>query len=84
MAVLQQLVSPLSSELSASLRACGQVRLTVRYENGAVQEHTRTFVTPMADPTRLLSALEQLLGQLSWPAPATGLSITLEQIRVAV
>ena len=83
-AAIKHLVTPLADELSASLRACGQARHTVRYEDGTAQERTRAFFPPLADRARPLSALEQLLGQLSWPAPAIGLHVALEQIQEAV
>ena len=76
-AALQRLVAPLLADLQAGLRACGQVRLTVRFDDGSLQERERTFLQPTADGARVSEALLQLLDRLTWPAAAVGLAVTL-------
>jgi protein ImuB len=81
---LERLVAPLLAELHDNLQACGQVRLTVRFDNGEVQEQARTFLLPVAEKDQVVRALAGLLDQLRWRAPASGLSTTLAQIQEAV
>jgi hypothetical protein len=84
LATCERLVRPLLDKLRESLRACSQVRLTVHYEDGSVQERTRTFIAATSSPARVASALEQFLNDLAWPAPASELRVTLGQIQEAV
>jgi protein ImuB len=94
LAILRRLVSPLLAELRGNLQACGQVRLTVRFENAFVSERAcsrarvleraRSFLFPLSDEGRVLRALEQLLDGMEWPAAATGLAVSLAQIQDAV
>jgi nucleotidyltransferase/DNA polymerase involved in DNA repair len=84
LAALQRLVSPLLGDLREDMRACGQLGLAVQYDNGHTEERTRTFVLPTADEPTIVRALEQLVTKMSWPAPATALRVTLEQIQEVV
>jgi len=55
------------------LQACGQIRLTVRFDDGLAREKERTFSPPAANEGRILQALEGLLegmGEGQIPAPA--------------
>ncbi len=83
-AALRHLVSPLLADLRENFQACGQVRLTVRFDDRSSQEGTRTFLLPVSEEDRVVRALEQLLDRLRWPAGAAGLDIALEQIQDAV
>jgi hypothetical protein len=83
-AVLGRAVVPLLKDLQANLRACGQLRLALEYENGETEEQVRVLLYPTAQEAAILGVLEQLAGKMSWPAPATALSIALEQIQDAV
>jgi nucleotidyltransferase/DNA polymerase involved in DNA repair len=78
---LRSAVSSLLSELWETLRACGHLCLTLRYDDGSAETCTRTLIFPTADETTIVRALDQLLEKMSWPAPATGLSVVLEQIQ---
>jgi len=83
-AALQHTVSPLLAELRERLQACGQVRLTVEFDDGSVQECKRTFLLPVADEGRVVGTLGQLLDGLRWTLPATGLTVALEQVQDVV
>ena len=83
-ATLERLVTPLLAELQANLQACGQVRLTVHFDDGSQQEQARTFLLPVAQQERVLHALEGLVDDMRWPAGATSLSVRLEQIQETV
>jgi nucleotidyltransferase/DNA polymerase involved in DNA repair len=83
-ATLEQLVSPALSELQAQLKACGQVCLTVGFDDGSSQEKTRTLLSPTASQAHVLRILDQLASKMHWPAPAIVLSVTLGQIQDAV
>ena len=83
-AALRHLVSPLLAELRGNLQACGQVRLSVRFEDGDTQERTRAFLFPVADEERVMRAMDQLLAGVSWQAAATALAVSLAQIQDAV
>jgi nucleotidyltransferase/DNA polymerase involved in DNA repair len=100
MMALRHLVSPLLAELRGKLQACGQVRLTVHFDDSSAQERTRTFLFPTAEEGRVMRTLEQLLERMHWQTgPSTGLpstslrtgrtgciglAIALEQIQDAV
>jgi protein ImuB len=84
MAALRHLVSPPLAELRGNLQACGQVRLAVQFEDGSTQERTQTFLFPAAEEGRVARTLGQLLDEMRWQAPASALSLTLEQIQDAV
>jgi nucleotidyltransferase/DNA polymerase involved in DNA repair len=84
LAALQRLVSPMLGDLREGLRACGQLGLAIQYGNGHIEERTRTFILPTADEPTIVRVLEQLVDKMSWPAPATALTVTLEQIQEAV
>jgi protein ImuB len=81
---LRHLVSPLLAELQGNLQACGQVRLAVQFEDGSTQERTQAFLFPVTEEERVVRTLEQLLGEMRWQAPASALSLALEQIQDAV
>jgi protein ImuB len=83
MAQLHRLVSPLLTELQGNLLACGQVRLTVQFEDGSAQERTRTLLFPLAEEERATRILGQLLDSLHWQTAASTLSIALEDIQDA-
>jgi nucleotidyltransferase/DNA polymerase involved in DNA repair len=74
LAVLRRLVSPLLAELRGNLQACGQVRLTVYFDDGSVLEGERTFLSPAADEGRVVRTLEGLLdGMHGRAAPSASL-----------
>ena len=83
-ASLRRLVSPLLAELRGNLQACGQVRLTVRFEDGSIQERARAFLLPVADEERVVETLDRLLARMNWPAAAIALAVSLAQIQDAV
>ena len=83
-AALRHLVSPLLAELRGNLQACGQVRLTVHFEDGSTQERARAFLFPVADEERVVRAMDQLLAGMSWQAAATALAVSLAEIQDAV
>ena len=83
-AALRHLVSPLLAELRGNLQVCGQVLLTVRFEDGSTQERARAFLFPVADEERVVRAMDQLLAGMSWQAAATALAVSLAQIQDAV
>jgi nucleotidyltransferase/DNA polymerase involved in DNA repair len=98
-AALRHLVSPLLAGLRGNLQACGQVRLTVRFDDGEVQEQERAFLFPVANEERVVEALAGLLDRVQWrPVPsdsvnadfgvggrtgASGLTVVLDQIQDA-
>jgi DNA polymerase-4 len=84
LATLQRLIAPLLSTLRGNLQACGQVRLTVRFDDGSTQERRRVFLVPTAETDQVGRALEQLLDGLHWSMAATALGVSLEQIQDAV
>lgn len=81
---LKHVVTPMLAELQGNLQACGQVRLTVHFDDGSTQERTRSFLFPAAEASLIIRALEQLLDKMRWSAGATALSVALEQIQDAV
>lgn len=83
-AALVALVRPLLAGVQGRLQACGQVRLTVQFEDGSRQERTRAFLQPVSELGRVVRALEGLLDKMRWPAAATALSVALEEIQDAV
>jgi len=76
--------SPLLVELRSNLQACGQVRLTVRFDDGSAQERARAFLFPASKEDLVVRAVEQLLEAIHWPAPVVALAVALEQIQDAV
>jgi nucleotidyltransferase/DNA polymerase involved in DNA repair len=80
---LQRLLSPLLGELRETLRACGLLRLTMRFDNGQAVIRTRAFAVPTSNTSRLSGALEQLAIQDAWPAPAIELEVALEGLQDA-
>jgi nucleotidyltransferase/DNA polymerase involved in DNA repair len=98
-AALRHLVSPLLAGLRGNLQACGQVRLTVHFDDGSAQEQERAFLFPVANEERVIEALAGLLDRVQWhPVPsdsfptdsgvagrtgASGLTIVLDQIQDA-
>jgi nucleotidyltransferase/DNA polymerase involved in DNA repair len=83
-ATVEQLVSPALAELQAQLQACGQVRLTVDFDDGSTQERTRTLLFPTANQAHVMRILDQLASKMHWPAPAIALSVKLGQIQDTV
>lgn len=83
-AALRRLISPLLAELRGKLQACGQVRLTVRFDDGTIQERNRVFLFATASEDLVGRTLEQLLVAIRWPAPVVALTVTLAQIQDAV
>jgi nucleotidyltransferase/DNA polymerase involved in DNA repair len=81
---LRRLVAPLLAGLRENLRACGQVRLAVQFDDGTKQEQTRTFLFPLADEDRVVRALAGLLDGMRWSAAAAALSVVMEQIQDVV
>jgi len=84
LAALGRLVSPLLAELRDNLQTCGQMHLVVRFDDGSVQERTRTFLSPTANKTQVMRVLGQLSDGMRWPGCITSLEVTLEQIQDAV
>jgi hypothetical protein len=84
LAALNRLVSPLLAELRENLQACGQLCLTVRFDDGSTQERTRTLLFPTAETSLIMRALAQVLEKMHWPAGVTGLSVSLGQIQDVV
>jgi nucleotidyltransferase/DNA polymerase involved in DNA repair len=84
LATVGRLVAPALGELQARLQACGQVRLTLDFDDGSTQERTRTLLCATADRAHVVRILDQLAGKMHWPAPAIALTVTLEQIQDAV
>jgi hypothetical protein len=83
-AASRYLVSPLLAKLRGNLQACGQARLTVRFEDGRSQERARVFLFPVADEERVVRAMDQLLAGMNWQAAATAMTISLTQIQDAI
>jgi len=84
MMAVRHLVSPLLAELRGKLQACGQVRLTVHFDDGHAQERERTFLFPTVEEERMVRTLEQLLDGMHWHSPAISLAVALGQIQDAV
>ena len=82
-AALGQMVAPLLAELRGDLRACGQVRLVVRFDRGTRQEKERVFFVPVTHEERMVRALGEMLDGMRWQAGASGLEVSLEQIQDA-
>ena len=82
-AALAELVRPLLADATGRLQACGRIRLTVRFEDGSVQERARAFLQPVSEPGRVVRALEGLLDKMRWAAAAVALSAALEEIQDA-
>jgi nucleotidyltransferase/DNA polymerase involved in DNA repair len=84
MAELGRLTSPLLARLGENLQGCSQIRLTVQFDDGSVQERERTFLLPVAEEARIGRALGDLLDGMRWHAAASALSVALEQIQDAI
>jgi nucleotidyltransferase/DNA polymerase involved in DNA repair len=80
LALLKHVVTPLLAELRGNLQACGQIRLTVQFEDSS-QEGERTLVFPTAEDRRVMLILEQLLISMNWQRDATALGVTLARIQ---
>jgi protein ImuB len=83
-ATLRRLASPLLTQLREDLRACGEVRLTVGFEDEGAQERARTFLFPTACEGRVVRALGELLDAMCWRSAAVSLAVALAQIQDAV
>jgi hypothetical protein len=81
---LAQMVTPMLAELRGDLRACGQLRLTIHFDDGSAQERTRTFLFATAEDDLVLEALAQLLDRIHWPTLAIALDVGLEQVQDAL
>jgi nucleotidyltransferase/DNA polymerase involved in DNA repair len=81
---LRYLVGPLLDRLRGNLQACGQVRLSVRLDNGDVQEQSRSFLLPVTEEDRVVGALEQLLDGMRWTSGAVYLAVALTEIQDVV
>lgn len=84
MVELCRLTSPPLAKLRGNLQACGQVRLVVQFDDGNVQERTRTFLFPQTKEGQIVQTLGQLLDRLHWQSGAIALAVALEQIQDAV
>lgn len=90
LAASRRLVSPLLAQLRADLQACGQIRLTVHFEQACSlerarsRERGRSFLFPVAEEGRVVRALGDLIDRMEWPSGATGLAVTLAQIQDVV
>lgn len=80
---VRRLAAPLLGRLRDNVQACGQVRLTVCFDDGGCQEASRAFLTPVAGEARVVEALAGLLDRMQWRAAATALAVALEQIEDA-
>jgi hypothetical protein len=79
------MIAPLLADLRGNFLACGQVGLTVRFEDGSAQERTRVFFVPTAEGALIERALSDLLDRsVRWTASAIALSISLGQVQDAV
>jgi nucleotidyltransferase/DNA polymerase involved in DNA repair len=83
-AALQQILSPLVSQLQATLRACGRLRLDIHFDDGHASASTRVFATPIAELRQLTDAAALLLDRVRWTASAVALHVALEEIQDAV
>lgn len=84
LAELSRLVGPLMAKMQGHLQACGQVRLTVQFDDGSIQEQERTFLHAVAEKGPILRALGQLLDSLRWRSAAIALAVVLGEIQDAV
>jgi protein ImuB len=84
MVALKHLISPLVAELRGNMQACGQMRLTARFDDGSAQERQRAFLFPVSEEARVVRTLGQLLDGIQWRAAATALAVSLAQIQDAV
>lgn len=84
LAALRQVVYPALMELREGLKACGRMRLVVHFDNGSIQERTRTFLFPTADEALVMRALDQLLDGMRWRTYAVTLAVALEQLQDVV
>ncbi len=82
LALLKHLVTPLLAELRGNLQACGQIRLTVHFDQ-SLQEGERTLIFPTAEDRRVMLNLEQMLIKMNWQQGATALEVTLARIQDA-
>lgn len=74
LAALGQVISPALAELREGLKACGQVRLRVDFDDGGSQERTRTLLFPTANEALVVRILGQLLDGICWrPDPSASL-----------
>jgi hypothetical protein len=71
-AALRHLVRPMLARLRGNLQACGQVRLTVHFDNSDAQEQERAFLFPVADEDRVVQALAGLLDRVPLPPDPAG------------
>ena len=83
-AALRRRVAPLLNALRGNLQACGQVCLTVRFDDGSAAQRTRTFFVPTTERARVERALDDLMDGMDWPTGAISLSVSLGQIQDAV
>lgn len=83
-AALRQILSPLTTQLQTTLRACTELRLSVRLDDDREPEGTRVFVHPTAELEQILDAVALLLDRVRWTAPAVALHVALEGIQDAV
>ena len=79
-----RLVSPLLAELRDNLRACGQVRLAARFDDGSTRQRTCTFLCPTANEAQVMQALGQLADGVRWQGYVTALQVALDHIQDAV
>lgn len=84
LAILRRLLSPALKGLQGDLKACGQVRLRLHFDDGNTQERTRTFLFPTADEDQIVRILGQLLDGMHWQAYTVALGVALEQIQDVV
>jgi hypothetical protein len=56
----------------------------VHFDNGSIQERTRTFLFPTADEALVMRALDQLLDGMRWRTYAVTLAVALEQLQDVV
>ncbi len=83
LAVLEQMAGPLLVELRGNVQACGQVRLTMRFDDGSAEERRRVLLPATTEGTLIERALNDLMSAMHWPAGAVALSLSLEQIQEA-
>ena len=84
LAELRRLISPLLAELRGNLLACGQVRLTVRFDDDGAQNRERNFLLPVSEEGRVVRTMKQLLDGMRWQAAASALEVELGQIQDVV
>jgi nucleotidyltransferase/DNA polymerase involved in DNA repair len=81
LAVLKRAITPVLAEMRDGLKACAQLCLAVNFDDGSVQERSRTFLFPTADEAMVMRISGQLLDKMRWCTGAVALAVILGQIQ---